>query len=92
MERIKQALEKAKAERDELEANRSTVPVAPSQSDDDAASSTAPPLQESTIAYSRTRVEPPDPALLARNRVINGDGDKTGLTAYKCCERRCYNA
>ncbi len=83
MERIKQALEKAKAERDGLGAGRVAGPIVPSKSDGVTNDSTTPPLQESTIAYSRTRVEPPNPALLARNRVINGDGDKTGLTAYK---------
>ena len=84
MERIKQAVEKAKAER-EAAAGVQTQGSArrePETSAPDAAAH-APPLQEKNIAYSRTRVEAPDPGLLVRNRIVTEEGDRGGLTAYK---------
>lgn len=84
MERIKQAVEKAKAEREAAATAQPQVTESPPTA---AAVSTPsgqqPPLQEKNIAYSRTRVEAPDPAVLVRNRIVREEGDRSGLAAYK---------
>lgn len=85
MERIKQALEKAKAERDAAGGAEpaGARPEGAPQALESAAVPQAGLLQETSIAYSRTRVETPDTAHLRRNLVISEDGDRAGLTAYK---------
>jgi capsular exopolysaccharide synthesis family protein len=76
MERIKQALDKARAERQEHQES--------SYADSAALSSERGPVSdEQEIQYSQTKVVPVDPAILSRNRVIYGADDREGLTAYK---------
>ena len=74
MERIKKALDKARAQRESTAAPASAPAVtAPG----------APPIADASIAYSQTRVVPLDPAHLRKMKVISGDADRVGLTAYK---------
>ena len=73
MERIKQALDKARLER----AAESVVPV--SRGDEGGGGS----LTAADIRYSQTRVQALDPTVLRENRIIYGSSDATGLTAYK---------
>lgn len=76
MERIKQALDKARAERDGSSDSHS----APSATSPTGASA---PQSETEIQYSQTRVSKLDVAVLRENKVIYGDADREGLTAYK---------
>jgi len=79
MERIKQALEKAKAEREGGDA----TPVRAAQAMPAAVPSEGPPIPETTIQYSKTRVAKLDPRHLKAMHVLYGDADRAGLTAYK---------
>lgn len=79
MERIKQALEKAKAERDGAD----PTPMRAAQAVPAAVPSEGPPIPETTIQYSQTRVARLDPRHLKAMHVIYGDADRAGLTAYK---------
>jgi len=75
MERIKQALDKARAERETGESadSRAKPGVA-----------TKPPSAvEAPIEYSQTKVVTADSNVLRDHRVIYGDADRVGLTAYK---------
>ena len=84
MERIKQALEKAKAERDAAGgATASDERVGASANASLPAEPQAALLQETSIAYSRTPVSLSNAEHLRRNLVISEDGDPVGLTAYK---------
>ena len=84
MERIKQALEKAKAERDAAGgATASDERVGASANATLPAEPQAALLQETSIAYSRTPVSLSNAEHLRRNLVISEDGDPVGLTAYK---------
>ena len=74
MERIKQALDKARSER-EAGAARTTS----SRTEE---SSIASP-NEADIRYSQTKVAELDQGVLQRNKVIFGEADREGLTAYK---------
>ena len=79
MERIKKAVEIARAEREsagatsQVSAQTSTDPSVTSASD----------VDEKDIEYSQTRVTQLDSRLLRENKVIFGDADREGLTAYK---------
>lgn len=79
MERIKQALEKARAERGEAtlgsEVLRSQSRIQP-QGDQ-------PFIPETNIQYSATRSSQPDVAVLRRNSIIFDDSDRQSLNAYK---------
>jgi protein-tyrosine kinase len=79
MERIKQALEKAKAEREGGDVN----PVRAAQGTPAAVPSDGPPIPETTILYSQTRVTKLDPQHLKLMHVLHGDADRASLTAYK---------
>ena len=81
MERIKQALDKARAERDKSataverameSAEAQAVPAASTES-----------RLETGIQYSQTRVTRLEPHTLRDNKVIFGETDRVGLTAYK---------
>lgn len=80
MERIKQALDKARAERDERSNSGQTL-----------ADNVSVQLREEEktgaargeISYSQTRIACVDPVVLSQNKVIYGDEDKNGLDAYK---------
>lgn len=74
MERIKQALDKARAEREASDASTPALKAAAP------APATA---VETAIEYSQTKVQTVDSSLLRNNRVIYGDTDRNGLTAYK---------
>ena len=74
MDRIKQALDKA---REEQRTQRQSE-TAGSGSDVNHASHDA--LE---VKYSQTRVQPINAAVLRNNKVIFGEGDKIGLSAYK---------
>lgn len=76
MERIKQALDKAKAER----ASGDAVPVRVVPAGDQDAS---PRIAETSINYSQTKVATLDPQHLRSRHIIYGDADRVGLTAYK---------
>jgi capsular exopolysaccharide synthesis family protein len=76
MERIKQALEKAKAERDGGNPTPARAAAMPLPSE-------GAPITETTIQYSQTRVAALDPRHLRAMHVIFGDADRAGLTAYK---------
>ncbi len=73
MERIKQALDKARAER---EATGTAGPTAAT-----GRSIKAP--AETEIQYSQTKIAPIDANSMRENRVIYGEQDRVGLTAYK---------
>lgn len=73
MERIKQALERAREERQGAEPT-----VLNSQRPGGAA-----PSPEACIAYTQTRVARPDPAALARHRILGGEDQPEVVTAYK---------
>jgi protein-tyrosine kinase len=79
MERIKQALEKAKAEREGTDA----TPVRAAQAVPAAVPAEGPPIPETTIQYSQTRVAKLDLRHLKAMHVMHGDADRSGLTAYK---------
>lgn len=72
MDRIKQALDKARAEQAVATASRSPQHVERAQK-----------ISEEDIKYSQTKVYSPDPQALRENRVIFGDSDRAGLAAYK---------
>lgn len=76
MERIKQALDKAKAEQSGGVVQRSALENR--ESKDSKA-----PIVETSINYSQTRVTQLNSAHLARNRIISGEDDQTLLAAYK---------
>lgn len=70
MERIKQALDKARADRESAEPGGAGATLGPS-------------VTETEIQYSQTKVERLDPNVLKANRIIYGETDRVGLTAYK---------
>lgn len=72
MERIKQALERARKQRD-------VVDSAPTSSDRIV---TAPPSAVQSVAYTNTRVVPSAPGLLRKNKIIANCVDETTITAY----------
>ncbi len=74
MERIKQALDKARIERAESESGvRKTAPP----------KSASAPVSESSIQYSQTKIAKMDPSVLKDHRIIFGEENRVGLTAYK---------
>lgn len=75
MDRIKQALDKARSERE----GEHQKGVRPGRESREAAGTD----QKSAITYSQTRTTTIEPAVLKANRVIYGDADRTGLSAYK---------
>lgn len=75
MDRIKQALDRARAERTVAAAEHVLQDRSPRKPRDE--------LNGSPITYSQTRTATVDPALLRANRVIFGDADRAGLAAYK---------
>jgi protein-tyrosine kinase len=79
MERIKQALEKAKAERGEGD----MAPARAAQATPVALPADGPPIAETSIHYSQTKVAQLDPRHLKAMHVIYGEQDRAGLTAYK---------
>lgn len=80
MERIKQALDKARAERGD-----SRPDIAPERAQIKDARSPEPQsfISEVNIQYSVTKISEPDAAALRQNRIIFDETDKFGLTAYK---------
>ena len=76
MERIKQALEKAKVE-------GGISLGSPPTSMEKAGAAPASAVPETAIKYSQTRVHAVDPNVLRQNRVIYGGADREGMTAYK---------
>lgn len=78
MERIKQALDKARLER------AAEPAVLPRRADESHAVS----VSATDIQYSQTRVQALDSAVLRENRIIFGSDDATGLTAYKMLRTR----
>ena len=72
MERIKQALDKARAE-------RADDALVPARHVDGPAATVA----GTAIQYSQTQVKTLDPAVLREHRIIYGSDDAVGLTAYK---------
>lgn len=77
MERIKQALDKARGERQGSGSDTATEP--PSNE----VGSAAVPVAETAITYSQTRVQELNQGVLRENKIIFGDADREGLTAYK---------
>jgi protein-tyrosine kinase len=77
MERIKQALDKARADREAAGITASRAPLKQA-----ATIGTPKPIPEN-IEYTQTRVDVIDQDKLRNNRVIFGDADRVGLTAYK---------
>lgn len=76
MERIKQALDKARAE-------RSATPAGAINEREDGERSQSSRVVDTAIQYSKTRIHRLDPTVLQRHRIIYGDNDRVGLTAYK---------
>lgn len=76
MERIKQALDKARTEREAAGTGASAVKIAESAKVPATAVETA-------IQYSQTKVAAADSNVLRDHRVIFGETDRVGLTAYK---------
>lgn len=74
MERIKQALDKARLERS------GDSPDAPAHA---AESGTVGRVTSAAIQYHQTQVQQLDPAVLRENRIIYSSDDAVGLTAYK---------
>ena len=74
MERIKQALDKARAERG------SEVGATPGRANETNGSG---PIGSTPIQYLQTQVHELDQTVLRENRVIYGGDDVVGLTAYK---------
>jgi capsular exopolysaccharide synthesis family protein len=72
MERIKQALEKARQERGE-----------PAPSGSPAVRRSAAAAERPTISYTQTRVFEPSPEVLRRNRVMTGSESNPAVGAYK---------
>lgn len=79
MERIKKAVEIARTERESAYA--SSQVSAPERADPSVPSTGD--VDEKNIEYSQTRVTQLDSRLLRENKVIFGDADREGLTAYK---------
>lgn len=79
MERIKQALDKAKAE----SGGSKTTRVKPVTDDLPGTAGDGPRIAETSIHYSQTKVAILDPKHLQEKRVIFGETDRIGLTAYK---------
>ena len=79
MERIKQALDKAKAERATAEATpvRAVQPAAADVAEE------GPRIAETSIHYSQTKVATLDPRHLKNMHIIYDEADRIGLTAYK---------
>ena len=75
MERIKQALDKARIERE--------VPNAPTQTATPSARPSGPPITDEAIHYSQTKICKLDQSVLQHNRIIFGEQDRIGITAYK---------
>lgn len=83
MDRIKQALDKARAERNAAEG---ILPATGNGADHTLARAekkVLDPQIESSIQYSRTKVHALDIALLRGNRVVLEDSDRSSLAAYK---------
>lgn len=78
MDRIKQALDKARAERGEK-----LTTTAPKSGDRSRSVSDISGDQQHGIQYSQTRIETPAPAVLANNLISYEHGDRKGLAAYK---------
>ena len=76
MERIKQALDKARAERDTSGPDATHANAGPPSKAPASAVETA-------IQYSQTKIAKLDSVTLQNNRVIFGEHDRVGLTAYK---------
>ena len=74
MERIKQALERSRAEREQVTARPAGAPMSPPM---------PPQVNQEQIQYSQTRVRQIDERALRGNRVIFDDSNSAGLTAYK---------
>lgn len=72
MDRIKQALDKARAEQSTLMVNSAQRPP-----------SAVAPVTEEDIKYSQTKISQFNPQKLRENRVIFGEADRSGLAAYK---------
>ena len=72
MDRIKQALDKARSEQSTIAVNRGGEGGKRSEN-----------VAEEDIKYSQTRVCELDPLVLRENRVIFGETDRAGLSAYK---------
>jgi len=79
MERIKQALDKAKAERESVEA----TPVRAVPAGEQDVPTDGPRIAETSIHYSKTKVATLDARQLQSRHIIYGDADRVGLTAYK---------
>lgn len=77
MERIKQALDKAKAERGGPDPSIVRAVTGTSVPGD------GPRIAETSIHYSQTKIATLDPRHLRVKNVIYGDADRIGLTAYK---------
>lgn len=77
MERIKQALDKARAER---ESEKIVLAV---EAPLGGSGGVVAAVSEATINYSQTQVQTLNPEILRQNRIIYGDADREGLTAYK---------
>jgi capsular exopolysaccharide synthesis family protein len=75
MERIKQALDKARAEREVI------GQMAAARATERATDAATPP--EVQIRYSHTQVCRPDPRVMREHKLIYGEQDREGLTAYK---------
>jgi protein-tyrosine kinase len=75
MERIKQALDKARAEREDSTSSLSMTAGAVNEC--------RATLIETDIQYSQTKVVTLESGTLRRNRVIFGADDREGITAYK---------
>lgn len=73
MEKIKQALDKARARQGETDPGSDTKTLPGGGVHGHAPQ----------ISYSSTRVVPIDPAVLRRNRILNGTGEDTATTAFK---------
>lgn len=80
MERIKQALDKARAERDAAGVQSFLEVGAPAVT---ARSRSATPIKETAIAYSQTIVCEPHLPTLHAHRIIAGETNPDSLTAYK---------
>lgn len=83
MERIKQALDKARAEREAGQPGKPATERRPQNTVGGAAGADSAPLQAADISYSQTQVRQLDPHQLRARKVIYGDADREGLTAYK---------
>jgi len=86
MERIKQALELARQQRESLgQTERRREPPAGAAAPLRAERPQPPPdePEDASIRYVHTRVQPVSPELLERNRVLNGAAQDDATTAYK---------